>query len=191
MFMLCNVCLHTCIILPVYMYIHVYTYCDSLLYNPSLPPPPPPPPLLLAGIPSRPDPPTVTSDKGAVIVMATTAHSGVRDSNVDNFHFILQVRNIIYVYTCVVNVLVHVQYIGVYNDRSCCWVHSSPSLPLSTSLSSFSLSLSASLSSFLSLPLCLPLLLSLSLSASLSSSLCLSVCHSLCLSLPLPTDQQC
>jgi hypothetical protein len=45
------------------------------------------------GIPSRPDPPIVDSGSGSVVVMVTTQHSGVRDNAVDEFRFILKIRN--------------------------------------------------------------------------------------------------
>ena len=47
--------------------------------------------MLCTGIPSRPDPPTMDSSNGSIVVMVTTQHSGVRDNVVDEFHFILKV----------------------------------------------------------------------------------------------------
>ena len=43
------------------------------------------------GIPSRPGPPVVSGSGNPVTVVVTTEHSGVRDSAVDEFHFILGV----------------------------------------------------------------------------------------------------
>ena len=43
------------------------------------------------GIPARPDLPTVDSGRDSVVVMVTTQHSGVRDSAVDDFLFIVKV----------------------------------------------------------------------------------------------------
>ena len=47
--------------------------------------------LTISGIPSRPGPPVVSGSGNPVTVTVTTEHSGVRDSAVDEFHFILEV----------------------------------------------------------------------------------------------------
>ena len=47
--------------------------------------------ICLIGIPARPDPPVIDTSSDPANVSVTTPHSGVRDRDEDEFHFVIEV----------------------------------------------------------------------------------------------------